>query len=904
MIRRATLLASAALTALALALAAPAAGAEAPCELIPRSQCFGIESIAAALSNTEAGAHPDLTFSFDIKKDPESKPNAVGLKDSYAPTRNVRIELPPGLIGNPNVLGVPQQCTVEELLSYNEPGGGCPNGSQIGVANVFVHEVSGTFLEPIYMMAPPGGDVAARVGTIAAVFPTFIDFRVRSEGDYGLTADVTDASAEARLIRLETTTWGIPADPSHDTERCTPIEAIHFCQVSPARPPGSRPLPFFTNPTRCGVPLEMRAAASSWVEPQRFDTASASFPQITGCNKLPFGPDLTVEPTSHQAGQPSGADVTIRLPASDGVNVLEPAQMRDIRVTLPEGMAFNPGAADGLATCSAQQVHLGERVASECPDAAKIAGTEFDIPVLERKLRGAIYLREPEPGNLFRLWITADDLGLHVKLPGQLEVDKGTGQITEVTLDIPQAPVREAKLLFKPGFRAPLINPPSCGEYRTQYEFAPWSGGPALKSSTPMQIDEGCNTGGFAPKFNAGTTNPAAGDHSPFLFTLTRQDGEQNPSSIDVTLPPGLTATFAGIPRCAGADAASGNCPAASRIGKVSAAVGAGPFPLWAPQPGKRPTAVYLGGPYKGGPFSIVAVVPAQAGPFDLGNQVVRSALYVNPRTAQGSVKSDPIPQIIEGIPIPYRTIQLDVDRPGFTLNPTGCATKAIEAAVTSTKGAVANLSTPFQVANCANLPFKPKITLQLVGGTKRGSHPAMHAVVRPRPGDANLAETVVRLPRSAFLDQGHIRTICTRVQYAANQCPEGSVYGHVKAVSPLLDQPLEGPVYLRSSSHNLPDLVFSLHGLVDIEAVGRIDSANGGIRASFEGIPDAPIDEVILDMQGGKKGLIVNSRNLCAAPSRANVELTAQNGRERKLKPLVQADCGKKRKHRKPRRR
>jgi hypothetical protein len=899
MIRRgAVLIASAAL--FALLLAAPAGAVEGPCEEVQRAKCFGLESAEASLTSTQAGAHPDLSFSFEIATDPESKPNVFALHDSYSATRNVRIELPPGLIGNPNVLGLPQQCTVSELLSFNEPGGGCPNGSQVGLTTVYGYELNTTITEPIFMMQPPGGEVAARIGFIAGIFPTFVDFKVRSESDYGLTAEIRNAPAAVRLLAVETTTWGVPADPVHDNERCELFPApFEGCTTSPSRPPGSRPLPFLTNPTRCGVPQQMRFSASSWAEPERFDTLSAPLPEITGCNKLPFGPDLTVEPTNHSAAQPSGADVTIRLPASDGVNVLEPSQMKEIRVALPEGIAFNPGAADGLAVCSVAQVHYGERVAAQCPDAAKVADTEFDIPVLERRLKGAVYLREPEPGHLFRLWVTADDLGLHLKLKGELEVDPSSGQITEVTTEIPQAPVREAKIEFKSGFRAPLVNPQSCGEYRTSYEFLPWSGGPPLKSSTPMQINEGCGVGGFAPGFDGGTTNPTAADHSPFLFTLTRNDGEQNPESLEVTFPKGLAATFKGIPLCEGAAALSGECPEASRIGKITAAVGSGPFPLWVPQPDKRTTALYLGAPYKGGAFSVIAVVPTQAGPFDLGDEVVRSALHVDPRTAQGIVRSDPFPQIIEGIPVRYRTLQVDVDRPGFTLNPSGCGRKSIEGSVSSSAGAGAALSAPFQVANCANLPFKPRIFLKLIGGTKRGAFPAMHAVVRPRRGDSNLSEAVLRLPHSAFLEQGHIRTICTRVQFAQASCPPGSVYGHVKAFTPLLDETLEGNVYLRSSSHNLPDLVFALHGKVlEIESVGRIDSVKGGIRTSFEDIPDAPIDAVVLDLQGGRKGLIVNSRNLCARPSRATGTFSAQNGRRRTLHPVVRATKCKKHKH------
>jgi hypothetical protein len=681
------------------------------------------------------------------------------------------------------------------------------------------------------------------------------------------------------------------------------------CKVSPSRPPGAPPAPFFTNPTRCGVPLEMSVAASSWSEPERFDTKSASFPEISGCNQLPFGPSLTVAPTSHRAASPSGADVTIRLPAAEGVEVLEPSQMRAVKVKLPEGMAFDPSAGDGLGTCSPEQVRYGTALPSECPNDAKLADTEFDIPVLERNPKGAVYLREPEPGHPFRIWITADDLGLHVKLKGELEVDKQTGQITEVTSEIPQAPVREAKIEFKSGFRAPLVTPQKCGTFQTEYEFVPWSGGPPVSGKTPMEITEGCDTGGFDPKLSAGTTDPQAGQHSPFVFTLTRQDGEQNPASLDISLPPGLAATFAGIPHCEGADAASGHCPAASKVGHVSAAVGAGPAPLWVPQAGKRPTAVYLGGPYKGGPLSIVAVVPKQAGPFDFGDEVVRSAVYVNPVTAQATVRSDPLPQLIEGIPIGYRTLHVAVDRPGFTLNPTGCEAKAVASTVTSSQGAVATPSSPFAAVNCAALAFKPRLGLKLKGGTKRGRFPALSAIFRPRAGDANASAIVVRLPHSAFLEQGHFRTICTRVQYAAGAgygagCPPASAYGHVTAYSPLLEAPLEGPVYLRSSNRNLPDMVLSLHGPpslpIQIEAVGRIDSVSGGIRSSFEAIPDAPLTAVVLEMEGGKKGLIVNSTNLCKSTNRATVNLSAHSGKAAKLHPVMRATKCKK--HRKKR--
>jgi hypothetical protein len=897
---------------------APAGAAEVPCDLTPRTACFGVASTSVSLSSHQAGAHPDMTIEFDLNQDPESEVNPFGEKDAYAATRNVRVELPPGMLGDPNAIGAAQQCTVAQLVSF-----ACPNGSQVGRTEIRAYGVNSSIVEPLYMMVPPGGEVAARLGTGARVYPTFIDFKLRSESDYGLTAEFSEAIAAARLIGAETTAWGVPAAPVHDTERCGLSEALfEGCTVSPARPPGGRELPFLTNPTRCSQALGLHVGAASWSEPDRFDAKEVPFPTITGCDKLPFGPGLEIEPTSHRAATPTGAEVTIKLAASEGVEVLEPSQMRSIRVKLPEGFAINPASGDGLGTCSPLQARIGRREASACPDQAKLAETEFDIPVLERELRGAVYLREPEPGHPYRIWVLADGLGLHVKLPGELHVDQQSGQIESIVVDpaaetegmlstggIPQAPLREAKIEFKSGFRAPLVTPSKCGTFQTEYEFIPWSGGPPKRGTTPMTISEGCDTGGFDPDLQAGSTNPQAGQHTPFVFTLTREDGEQNPTSLQLTLPEGMSATFAGVARCEGADAASGQCPAASRLGRVNVAVGAGPFPLWVPQAGKRPTAVYLGGPYKGAPLSIIAVVPKQAGPFDFGDEVVRSAVYVDPVSAEATIKSDPLPQLIEGVPIGYRTLHVIADREGFTLNPTGCKAKEVAATLTSASGALAHPSSPFLAANCANLSFKPRLSLKLKGGAKRGSHPAFTATFRPREGDANAKAIVVRLPSSAFLDQAHIRTICTRVQFAAGegngaQCPPGSRYGKVSARTPLLDFPLEGEVFLRSSNHNLPDMVLTLHGPpsmpIEIEAVGRIDSVRGGIRSSFEAIPDAPLTKVTLQMQGGNKGLIVNSRNLCAGkPSRAEVKFGGHNGRRATLRPVVKAGCKKGRKRR-----
>jgi hypothetical protein len=889
MIRRLTLLLASAFATVLLAGSSPASAAE-NCETEPRPECFGIKSVKVSLSTTQAGAHPDLGLDVEIAENPKSPANVFGLHDSYGPTRNIRFEVPPGLIGDPNAIGATQQCSAEQLSSYNEPGGGCPNGSQIGVSNVTAYDLQKKFLEPVYMMTPPGGDVVARVGTIAGIFPTFIDFRVRSASDYGITAEVTNAPAAARLIKLESTFWGVPAAPAHDKERCTPAEIfVGVCVESPSRPPGGNEEPFLTNPTRCGVQLEVDVNASNWLEPELTPEkeASAPFPEITGCNSLPFGPGLEAEPTSHHTSAPTGLGMTFKLPAATGVKVLEPSQTRYMRIDLPPGFAVNTSSADGLETCSAAQVKFGESAPSECPDGAKLASTEFDIPVLERDLRGAIYLREQEPGHPYRIWIVADDLGLHVKLPGELELDKGTGQIhsivvgTPETEGIPQAPLREVKLLFKSGFRAPLITPPGCDAdpstperdpYLTHYEFTPWSGGPPAVGNAPMEITEGCEPRGFSPGLSAGSTVSQGGAFSPFSVTITREDLEEDIAGLRLQLPQGLAASFAGIPRCEGLAAETGACPAASRVGKVVAAVGVGPAPLWVPQANKRPTAVYLGGPYKGAPTSIVSVVPKQAGPFDFGDEVVRSAVYVDPTTAQATAQTDPLPQYVEGTPLHYRTIDVQLDRQGFALNPTSCAKKQTVATLTSTQGKSASPSSSYATTGCSGLGFAPKISFHLRGGTHRGAWPALKATVKMPPGGANIGATTVILPHSEFIEQNHFGKVCTRPLFAAKECPADSIYGYAKAKSPLIDGTLEGPVYLRPTSdpkYRLPDVVIELKGPpslpVEIDVVGHVDSAlrrlpNGEtvalLRNTINVVPDAPVSEFTIQLQGGQKGL------------------------------------------------
>lgn len=858
---------------------------------------FGFKPGSVGVSETSqlAGAHPDLTVEFEMNSEESGEPVAA--------TGQFRIAMPPGLTGNPNAVPT---CSMLQLMSTDVESpnneSSCPVDSQIGVTEVILFNQEGgpqALIEPIYNMEPPGdGSSVARLGFYAKFFPTLINIRVRSEDDYGLTASLEGIGSLIPLLSATTTIWGVPADEGHDPLRITPYEALH-CGGAPCTAPGEEPrhsglvpAPFLSNATQCGLAQSFQLTAVSYSNPSLSASQPAQLPGLTGCEQLGFSPTFSATPTSVEADSPTGLDVELNLPQDEAAKGRATAQLRDAKVVLPEGMTIAAGAADGLEACSAEQAGYRSSAPASCPDGAKIGSAEIDIPALAHPIAGAVYQRTPEPGHLFRIWLVADELGVHLALPGEIELNPRNGQITSVFLETPRAPVRDFQLHFKSGPRAPLATPSSCGAYSTHYEFSPWSGTAAVGGDAPMSISQGCDTGGFKPKLSAGSLDPTAGSYSPFVADVLRRPGEQNLSGVAVTLPRGVLAKPAGLVHCEGAAAETGDCPAASRVGAVDVASGPGSNPLWIPQPGRAATAVYLSGPYAGAPYSLVFKVPAQAGPFDLGTVVVRAAIEVDPDSAQVTVRSNPLPQFLEGVPVSYRTVHVDVDRRRFALNPTNCEQKQTEAHLTSVLGATATATSPYRVLGCGELGFRPQLALRLRGSTRRGGNPALTAVLRARPGDANIARAQVALPRSEFLDQSHIRTICTRVQFAAHACPAASVYGHAKAWTPLLDHPLAGPVYLRSSSHTLPDLVADLNGQIEVVLDGRIDSAKGGIRSTFTAVPDAPVRKFVLAMRGGKRSLLENSTELCATAHRANAVFTGQNGKRIELHPSLRSSC------------
>lgn len=881
MIRKFAIVAALALAVLAGSVATAAAAEE--------FDKFALESTFADLSTNQAGDHPDMTIGFKLARNGN---------EPWALVKDVEVQLPPGMIGNPQ--GIPR-CTVDQLGNGPQDSA-CPFDSQVGMTLVRVLQpIPGTYNEPLYNMVPPKGtDIVARLGFIAVGWPAFINVRV-DPTDYSLISTLEGAPTKSGLVEATTTLWGVPASADHDKERITPQEAIDGESPAAGRKATVPEAPFISNPTGCSRVREVTITARSYQLPNNPSTESAPFPTISNCGKLGFAPTFTATPTNPEASAPTGLDTELVVPQDETPDGLATSVMKSARVTLPEGFAINPAAGDGLQGCSAEQVGFGKPEPSHCPDAAKIGSVEVVVPALEDTLHGAVYQRTPEPGELFRFWVVSDEQGVHLKLPAKIEANPVTGQIATVFNGIdklgglPEVPFSHLKLRVFGGPRAPLATPASCDTYKTNYSFTPWSGKAPVSGDTAMQITQGCNKGGFSPQLSAGSLVSGGGKFSPFSFTLTRQDGEANPQTIALHMPQGLLAKLGGVPLCPDAAASTGACPADSKIGSLTAASGVGGAPLWIPQPGKAPTAVYLAGPYKGAPYSVVSVVPAQAGPFDLGLVINRAAINVDPETALATIVTDPLPQILEGVPVSYRTIHVDVDRKNFTLNPTSCAEKKIRATVTATNGAVAEPSDGFQATGCAKLDYTPKLKLSFLGATKRTGNPGVKAVLTQKPNQANTKSATVILPGSQFIDNAHISNPCTRVQFAAEACPAKSILGKVSAVTPLLDKPLKGKVYFRSNGgdRELPDIVADLRGQIRVTLVGFIDSVQGRVRTRFMTVPDAPVTKFTMNLFGGSRGLIENSQNLCKAQRHVEIHLKAQNGRAQDTNPVIGIKCG-----------
>lgn len=929
----------------------------------------------------QAGTHPfEQRVNFDLNGQSKIGEDGTRFTSSHGTVKTAEVTLPRGFIGNPEAT---PKC---DPVDFAQEGStldstGCPSNTQVGYLNVSMTAGQKAYGEPppfyianetlahvpIYNLKPPKGvpaDFGFNAGTFvqAHIYPT-----LDPSQDYAIKTVTPNISSLVSVRGSEVVFWGVPGDPIHDFFRYYP-ETQENEDVAGAAFGGAPIRPFFTTPMDCGFDNGgARIRLDSYTRPGEFTPVEeyANPLNVEGCDdpRFRFEPKISLEPSDQHAGAPTGLDVHLEVPqrndevtdakelyAENGsVKGISTPPLKKAVVTLPEGMTLSPSAAQGLGSCSSAQIGLVSTspirfndAPVDCPNNSQYGKLIIHTPILpvNEQPEGFIYIAKQGDNpfhNFLSVYLVVEEpnRGILVKVPGKIDLNPQTGQITTTFDDLPQFPISDTQMTFKGGTRAGLVEPSTCGHKAIHAEFFTWQDPQTAHivdssyditqkpdgSSCPNSLGERP----FKPSLEAGTINNAGGSYSPFTFRLTRTDDDQEFSRVGVKLPPGLAAKFAGVSICSDAAIARAasrtgagdggleqldpSCPQSSQIGTTDVGAGVG-VPLTF-VPGK----IYLAGPYRGAPISMAVITPAVVGPFDLGVITVRTALNVDPETAQGSASSDPFPQIFQGIPVRIRDIRLNLDRHGFTLNPTSCAVKQIEAHVTGTGGDVfsaaddtgADLTNRFQAADCASLGFRPQLAFRLSGGTRRGDHPRLKAVVTyPRKGAyANVARASVALPRSEFLDQAHIKTICTRVQFAGKACPAGSVYGHAVAKTPLFDAPLEGPVYLRSSSHKLPDLVAVLKGPasqpVEVDLDGRIDSIHGGIRNTFEVVPDAPVESFTLTMKGAKKGLLVNSANLCAETSHATARFTAQNGKTLALHPPMRNSCGKSGHHRKP---
>jgi hypothetical protein len=877
-----------------------------------------------------AAGHPPVGFTQFIVKHTTTVPGTI--EKPQGELKTVRVDLPLGLSVNP---GATPRCDLE---TFEGSAASCNPLSQVGTSFVTAADpilgvVAPQLQAAVYNIKPPAGE-PARFGLELLGKEIFLRADVDWAGDFheGFTIAVPKAlelpGLEGVILKNRLVFDGTAGDGTFIT---TPSTCLGEATPGPS-----------------GSIYSTYLLAASYAEEEspgyqfprdaepRFESPIPPGTSPKECGSIPYNPALAINPGTALTDSPAGATVDVTVPHILGANKQDSSNTRTATVALPTGMGLNPSAAPGLQTCSdAQFGQHGSVPGTDCPPASKVGTVTIESPPLpEGSLTGNVYVgqqlsRDPASGQEYRIFVDAESAryGISVRLLGNVSADPRTGQLATTFTDNPQVPFTSFKLSFDGGSRAVLSSPPVCSSTAGS-RLVPWSGNAPAAPQGPVVLTSAPGGGPcaktlaerrFAPGFAAKPRGTKAGAFSPLALHMASGDGQQELKGEDITLAPGMTGKLAGIPYCPAtalaAAAASGgaeqrasaSCPAKSLVGSAAIAAGTGPAPLRIDD-GK----VFLSGPYHGAPLSLAVVTPATAGPFDLGTVVVRVALFVDPVTAQIRAVSDPIPNVFGGAQLSLRSIDVAIDRKDFTLNPTSCGPLATSGALrgggadpaTPAAFSAFPVSTPFQTSDCGALGFRPKLFTRLFGGkksTKRSQHPKFRAVLVARDGDANIGRAAVTLPHSQFLDQSHIRTVCTRVQLAAHDCPAASIYGYARARTPLLDDELAGPVYLVSSSHELPDLLADLRGQVNIQLHGVISAAKARIKNVFYPVPDVPVSKFVLTMKGGKRGLLVNSRNLCAKPSFSFMNFKAQNGKQLKKKRLplrVPACHGRKGKH------
>jgi hypothetical protein len=870
-----------------------------------------IDSFTTTASTTQAGGHPDLVTSFTLQS--PGSPEAA---------QNVKFNAPQGVFGNPEAI---DQCTSTDFALDQ-----CPSSSQAGLATIYAnyngdpHALLGT--APIYDLVPQGEETALFSFIVPTLdIPISIPVAVRTATDFGLRFTVQELTQVTPLAGADLTFWGFPADPSHDAQRFgrglpgSPAGCPGIATTSCIPGPTSAAIsviPLIDNPTVCsGVPLTTTLEVQTYQDPEHLSTASSSYSPITGCEKEVFKPVLFGGPTTEETDSPSGLEIELHEPQFLGF-AASPAQIRSAVVTLPPGFTINPDAADGQHACTDEQANFDSEGPDECPDNAKIGTFAIGSPSFSGPLEGSVYIGEPKPGEQYRLFLTASGFGMNAKLEGRFDPDPETGQVTASFENLPQATFEDFQLHLFSGERSLMATPIYCTVYPLEADFVSWNASaPTVHSSEAFGLRSGPHGAQcpgqvrpFAPRLAAGTSNSVAGAFSGFSLRLDRDDGDQYLGKLNFTMPPGLTANLQGITYCPDASIAAAantpgrteeanpSCPASSEIGTSNVAAGPGSHPFHAT--GK----IYLAGPFNDARLSLVAVTPALAGPYDYGTVVVRVALHVDPLDAHVVADSETVPSIIGGIPIRMRSIEVSIDKPNFMINPTNCAPTSIASQGIGDQGTVADFSSYFHVDNCFSRGFKPTMTIRKLGArrtTRRAKNPQLQFDLRTRPGDANVKSLTVTLSSAFAIDQRHLGNICSEKELTEKQCAGRTPIGKASTTTPLLDQPLEGPVFAVSGSGGLPKLAFILNGQVNLvpraETKTIVKGGAGKLQTTVPVVPDAPIGHFRLTVFGGKTGYLVNTRDICANDPVTKVAYTAQSGKTYSESVRLKASCGKK---------
>jgi hypothetical protein len=886
---------------------------------------------------TQAGSHPfqlTTSFSLNLRAMPLKYLSETSEGQPYAITRDLRFNVPPGLIGNPTPL---PECNTLVFTKQAEKAAGftCPNNTVVGAAvsgtQSFstVEQVPFEIASPLYSLEPSHGE-PARFGFLAAGnIPVLLDTSVRTGSDYGVVVTVPDVPSGLPLLVSQVTFWGDPSDPRHDTARGTCLESQEYgfsyiitggeaaCSVSAGEP-------FLIMPTACAGPLHSVMEADSWAHPGVFESNEYTFADnegrpygLDGCNRLSFEPSIKVAPDGQEASTPTGITVDEHVPQEAELNPKGVAQstVRNTMVTLPAGVAINPGGADGLSACSIEQAALDNASEPACPDASKVGTVEVSTPLLPNPLVGAAFLAQQDAnpfGSLIAMYIEVHDpvSGVRIKVAGEVKPDPVTGQLVSTFDNTPPLPFEDLRLHFFGGSRAPLGTPSLCGSYTTSASIAPWSGNPSAESGSSFEITSGPNHTPcddplpFGPELTAGSLNLQAGGFTPFSMTMSREDGNQNLDAIQLKMPPGLLGTLAHVKLCDEAHANAGTCGPESLIGHTVVSVGLGGNPY-----SVKGGEVFITGPYKGASYGLSVVNPAKAGPFDLGKVVVRAKIEVDPTTAFLTITTDTtgpyqIPQILDGIPLQIKHINVTIDRPEFTINPTNCEPQRITGGLTSSDGSVSALAVPFQVTNCAILKFKPQFTASADGKTSRADGTSLTAHLdypnTPFGTGANIRYVKVELPKQLPSRLSTLKKACLDSTFQQNpaECPAASRIGSATATTPVLPVSLAGPAYFVShGGQKFPELIIVLSGYgTTVYLHGETFINKAGITSStFRQIPDVPVGTFELKLPQGPDSALAANTNLCTATLRMPTTFIAQNGRElHQTTPIATTGCTK----------